>query len=49
MFLTSGAAFLSTKRPYGYEERLQTTIVKPGTFTVIDSLNPDARLTIIVK
>jgi plastocyanin len=49
MWLNSEAEFLSTVRPYATGERLQTTIAKPGTYTVIDKNNPDAKLTIVVK
>ena len=49
MWLSSEASFLSTVRPYAVGERLQTTIAKPGTFTVIDKNNPEAKLTVVVK
>lgn len=49
MWLSSTTKFLNTARPYATGERLQTTIKDPGTYSVVDKLNPDVKLTVVVR
>jgi len=49
MWLESENSLLRTNRGYGESERLETILYEKGTFEVYSKLNPDAKLTVVVK
>ena len=48
MWLQSNLEVLNTPRGFAEEERLQTVVLEEGTFTVVNKLKPDAKLTVVV-
>lgn len=48
MWLQSDSSELTTPRGFAESEQLRTTVLKEGTWSVINRVRPDAKLTVIV-